>query len=339
MCSSDLNGKKWSPKNYDHRYAGKITLLSALTHSRNVPAVKLMDQIGPQVVITTALNMGLKGPLEPYLSTALGSGSSTPLEMASAYAVIANGGYRLPPYAISEIRDASGALLFVQRPRAVSVLRQSTAQTMAAMMSEVIKRGTASGAASRAGGLPFFAAGKTGTTRDYKDAWFIGWGGGLSCAVWVGNDNSIKMVGVTGGSVPANIWMRFMKAAVPLFAQGKTEGAVVNAPDIEKLAASLERPAQEEIKPETPEGETPPEETDAELPPVDSPAAETDARLTPETGTETPPAKVETETVTICAVSGKRATLYCPRQTTRIFPKGSAPKITCPLHPDPFAEH
>jgi membrane peptidoglycan carboxypeptidase len=264
--------------------------------------------------------------------------------MASAYAVIANGGYRLTPYAIAEIRDASGGLLFEQRPRAVSVLRQSTAQTVAAMMSEVIKRGTASGAASRAGGLPFFAAGKTGTTSDYKDAWFIGWGGGLSCAVWVGNDDARRMVRVTGGSVPASIWMRFMKAAVPLFAQGKTEGAVVNAPDIEKLAASLEKPQQK------PEAAKPDEETAAasadeaantELPPTESSEIPSNSDLTPETRTEVapaPPAKVETETVTICAVSGKRATLYCPKQVTRTFPKGSAPKSTCPLHPDPFAE-
>jgi penicillin-binding protein 1A len=339
------NGKTWSPRDYNYpHYAGKVTLLSALYNSLNIPAVKLMDLIGPNIVIATARNMGLKGKLDPYLSTALGSGSSTPLEMASAYAVIANGGYRLEPYAISEIRDASGGLLFEQRPRAVSALRPSTAQTMAAMMAEVIKRGTASGAARRAGGLPFFAAGKTGTTSDYEDAWFVGWGGGLSCAVWLGNDkDGIKMARVTGGGKPADIWMRFMKAAVPLFAQAQTEGAVIAAPDIEKLAATLEKSSQTKPASETPADKTtdtqatpdpegmPPVEASPELP-TPPPASNEKAEAAPAT------TKEETETVTICAVSGKRATVYCPKQITRTFPKGKAPKATCPLHPDPFAE-
>jgi len=213
------------------------------------------------------------------------------------------------------------------------------------MMSEVIKRGTASRAAGGVGGLPFFAAGKTGTTSEWEDAWFVGWGGGLSCAVWLGNDrDGIRMARVTGGDIPAGIWMRFMKAAVPLFAQGKTEGAIVSAPDIEKLAASLERPTKAEPETATPDGETPPAspETDMELPPVDSPESPSATGPTPETRTEAAPAspaRGETETVTICAVSGKRATLYCPKQITRTFPKGAAPKITCPLHPDPFTEH
>jgi membrane peptidoglycan carboxypeptidase len=216
---------------------------------------------------------------------------------------------------------------------------------MAMMMAKVLTNGTANSAYNSVGKLPFFAAGKTGTTSEWEDAWFVGWGGGLSCAVWLGNDrDGIRMVRVTGGSVPANIWMRFMKAAAPLFAQGKTEGAIVSAPDIEKLAASLERPTRAEPEAATPDGEASPAlpETDMELPPVDSPESPSATDPTPEARTEVAPAspaRGETETVTICAVSGKRATLYCPKQITRTFPKGSAPKITCPLHPDPFAEH
>jgi penicillin-binding protein 1A len=339
----DGKGGHWSPDDYDHSYRGKITLLQALYWSRNIPAVKLMDQVGVQAVITTARNMGMKGRLDPYLATALGSGSSTPLEMASAYAVIANGGYRLEPYAISEIRDASGGLLFEQRPRAESVLRQSTAQTMAAMMAEVIRRGTAAGAYSRAGGLPFFAAGKTGTTSEYRDAWFIGWGGGLSCAVWLGNDDQTKMYRMSGGGAPASIWMRFMKAAVPLLEKGR-EAAAVSAPDIEKIAATLEKQTKALPKAESPlpgEENSPQTDQNPELPPADTTGTPPDTTSPDARGeaAPTPSPRGETETVTICAVSGKLATLYCPKQISRTFPKGKAPKITCPLHPDPFAEH
>ncbi len=337
----DGQGGQYVPHNYDHTYMGEITLTKALALSRNVCAVKLIAQIGAIPVIRTAERMGIKGPLDPYLSLALGTCSTTPLDMASAFAVFANGGYRLEPYAIAKIEDAAGNVLVEHMPSPVKVMNPSTAATMTKMLAEVVVRGTASGARYRVGGLPFPAAGKTGTTSDHKDAWFVGWAEGMSCAVWVGNDKPIEMARVTGGSIPAPIWMKFMKAAVPIIAQGRTK-AFVRATEIDRLAASVEQPA-----PEPPPGS---ETDDGEYSEGDFEDESSEARLNrllrgedpslgeisiPPVGNES---SGETEIVGICAVTGKRATSYCPRMLLRTFSKGRAPISTCPLHRDPHKE-
>jgi len=350
-------GKPYTPHNYDHSFMGRITLTRALAFSRNVAAVRLIAQIGVGPVIEMAYRMGLRGPLDPYLSLALGTCSVTPLEMASSFAVLASGGYRTEPYAIAKIEDAAGKILYEHYPKSVKVLRRSTAETMSQMLAEVIRYGTASRAAQQVGGLPFFAAGKTGTTSDHKDAWFIGWGDGLACAVWVGNDRPIKMGRVTGGSVPAPIWMRFMKAALPVLSVGR-ERAVAHATELDRLAAAAEQPlpspspesasagegAQE---PESGSAGIPgggeslpqsapsfPQERAPTLPPVglEGPAALPESGATP--GSET--AQEDGEMVGICAVTGKRATPYCPRILLRSFSRGLAPTSSCPLHPIPI---
>lgn len=343
---------RYVPHNYDHSFWGNITLLRALAYSRNIPAVKLTAKVGVQNVINTAYAMGLHGPFDPYLSLALGSGGATPLEMASAFSVLANGGYRVEPYAISEIDDALGEKLDEFTPSPVRVLSPSTAQTMTEMLSEVIRHGTATGAAARAGGLPFPAAGKTGTTSDYKDAWFIGWAEGMACAVWVGNDRPTEMRGVTGAVVPAPIWMRFMKAAVPILAEDR-EKVFVQATELDRLAASLEqkrpkpKPADETPSPPPSQPETPPAEPGAPVP-GDEPNQLEPQPPEPGDTAELPPARNDSavrnglpdlvERVAVCAVTGKRASNYCPRVVLRTFTRGRAPTSTCPLHPDPYRE-
>ncbi len=335
VCYPDGKGGSWCPKNYGGGHKGRITLTTALALSINVAAVKLMAEVGVQPVIEMATRMGLPGPLDPYLPLALGSCSATPLEMASAFGVLASGGYRSEPYSVAKIEDAGGGVVYQHQTQRFRVLRESTAQTMNAMMEQVVKRGTAAGAYRSVGRLPFFAAGKTGTTSDYKDAWFIGWAEGLVCAVWVGNDTSIQMARVAGGTVPAPIWMRFIKEAVPIFAQGK-EKHFAGSAALERLAESAQQRAPARSAP--PSSAPPP-----------SPEAEGDSGESPPGGGALPPVQLEktppappvatqTEMVGVCAVTGQRATPYCPRILLRSFPAGQAPTATCHLHPDPYRE-
>lgn len=329
----DGKGGRWVPHNYEHDYLGPIPLWKALALSRNVATVRLMAQIGVEPIIQMAERMGLSGPFDPYLSLALGTCSSTPLEMASGYSVLASGGYRTEPYAIAKIEDAAGTVLDEYQPSPVRVLNPSTAETMTQMMSGVITRGTARGIAHL---LPFPAAGKTGTTSDHKDAWFIGWADGLVSAVWVGNDKPIKMGRVTGARVPAPIWARFMKVAVPVVMEGR-EKAFVKATEIDRIAQAEEQPP---LSLEETSGGKPASDN---LPVGDEPSEFNRGRNSPADEPLLPPVqpgarRQEIEMVGICAVTGKRATAYCPRVVLRSFPAGEAPTAACPLHPDPYKE-
>ncbi len=204
------DGVTWSPQNSDRTFKGNMSLRDALKWSRNVSAVKLMDKVGIDTVLDYALRMGIKEPLEPHLSMALGSGVVTPLEMASSYGVLAAGGLKYEPTAIKVIFDSSGNVIEDHRwPQAEEAIAESTAFTMTEMLRGVIDGGT--GYAANIG-RP--AAGKTGTTDEFRDAWFVGYTPQLSCAVWTGNDNNSKMNHVYGGDLPAPIWADFMKQAL-----------------------------------------------------------------------------------------------------------------------------
>jgi len=351
----DGRGGRWTPHNYNaHSYSGRITLRKALANSVNIAAVKLLDQTGIDKVIEMAQRMGLRGRLDRYLPLALGTCSSTPLEMAAAYSVLGSGGYRTEPYAITRIENASGEVLFEARPNPTQVLSGSTAATMTDMLAGVITGGTASSAWRSVGKLPFPAAGKTGTTSDNKDAWFVGWAEGLSCAIWVGNDTPVDMGGkATGGVIPAPIWMKFMKAAAPIFAASK-DRAIQHAADTEKdmdrLALRSEEPVRRralvEANAEQPRavdanktaedlGQAVGEDPDKNIP-ADTTTAEDANKNKPDEVGQIPPE--ELEMVGVCAVTGKRATYYCPRIVLKPFRKGHAPTATCSLHPDPYAE-
>ncbi len=205
------DGTRWSPMDDDFRFLGPITLRYALAQSRNVVAVKLAQQIGVDRVIEYAHRMGIKETLEPNLSLALGSSVISPLEQASGYSTLANQGIHIEPTAIRVVTDPIGTTLLDNRfPQETEVVSAGTAYIMTSMLEGVINEGT--GYPNAQIGRP--AAGKTGTTSDFRDAWFVGYTPDLVTAVWLGNDNYARMNESYGGNVPARTWARFMKAAL-----------------------------------------------------------------------------------------------------------------------------
>ena len=217
--------KDWTPKNYDKKFSGIVTVRRALERSINVPAAKLLNELGPGQVIETARSMGIGSPLQPHLSLALGSADVTPLEMATAVTTLANGGLRVQPLSILRVTDTRGKVLEEHRPVRAVGLTPEVAYIVTDMLKGVVERGTGTAAAI---GRP--AAGKTGTTDDYRNAWFIGYTRQLTTAVWVGNDDNAPMRRVVGGMVPAQIWAAFMRPAMaplPALDWAPPEGVVV----------------------------------------------------------------------------------------------------------------
>ncbi|MBI2247902.1 MAG: PBP1A family penicillin-binding protein [Armatimonadetes bacterium] len=198
----------WQPKNYDEKFRGPVSMRYALEHSINIPAIKTLAELGPAQVIPYAKRMGITSPLEPNLSLALGTNDVTPLELASAYGTLAALGVRAEPIAIKTVLDRSGQVLEEREPRQELALSAEIAYVMTDLLKGVMTRGTGQGAAI---GRP--AAGKTGTTDDYRNAWFIGYTPQLVTAVWVGNDDNSPMNEVVGATVPARVWAAFMKVA------------------------------------------------------------------------------------------------------------------------------
>lgn len=202
----------WSPHNYGNKYRGRIPLYKALMVSSNVCAVKLIEYVGVRPVIQVARVMGITTPLQYDYTIGLGSNGVKLFEITRAYGVYASGGYKVEPYAIERIESSRGKVLYsAPRTRVEKVLETDIAATMTAMLKTVVKHGT--GMAANIG-KP--CAGKTGTTDDYKDAWFVGYTPSIATGVWVGNDDNSRMGGLTGGTVPAIIWKNvMMKATEP----------------------------------------------------------------------------------------------------------------------------
>lgn len=203
---------KYKPTNFKNEYYGQVPLEFALARSLNTVAVQLAYNVGAGTVVDLAHRMGVKADLHRDLSVALGSSGVPPLEMATVYASIARGGYVVVPYGITRIKDTDGRLVYERAPFA-SERRIASEQSIANliyMMEGVVQVGTGQGAA-----LPGYRiAGKTGTSQDFRDAWFIGFSGNLICAVWVGNDDNSPMKAVTGGALPTQIWKDTMQAAL-----------------------------------------------------------------------------------------------------------------------------
>jgi penicillin-binding protein 1A len=199
----------YTPLNYDKKFEGPVTLRHALEESRNVPAVRVMDQVGPAHVIQYARRLGLQSPIPPYLAVALGAAEATLVEMTSAYSVFPNQGVRMRPYAITKVTDRAGNVLEENRPEPKDAIRADTAFVMTNLLRGVVVRGTAAKAAS----LNWPLGGKTGTTDDYTDAWFIGFDPDITIGVWVGLDQK-KPIGqnMTGAEAALPIWMDIMKA-------------------------------------------------------------------------------------------------------------------------------
>jgi penicillin-binding protein 1A len=200
----------WTPENYGHGYAGAVTLASALARSLNTVAVRLTLEVGPASVAEFARRLGLSDiPTNPGPSIALGAYEVTPLEMATGYQVFQNGGGRTQPYLVTEIRSTRGDVIWTHVTSAPTpVLDPLYATRMVDMLKGVISGGTGTAANI---GRP--AAGKTGTSQDWRDAWFVGFTPDILTAVWVGNDNGAPMAKITGGELPAEIWHRFMLVA------------------------------------------------------------------------------------------------------------------------------
>ncbi len=205
-----ING--WTPHNYTNKYLGPLTLQQALAQSINTVAARLADEVGRQNVANTAHRLGIVSPINTDPAMALGTTQVSPLEMAQAYAPFSNGGDKASAYGIERIRTADGKVLYEHHPDPrASVIGNPALDEMNQMLRTVITAGTG----TRAAISGYDLAGKTGTTSDYKDAWFMGYTGGFVTAVWVGKDNNTPMRKVTGGGAPAEIWRGFMAAALP----------------------------------------------------------------------------------------------------------------------------
>ncbi len=204
----------WSPKNSDGQFKGVITMRTALQGSRNVPAVKILDAVGVDNVISLAYQMGIRAEIPPNLSIALGAVEATPLEMAEFYSVIVNGGRRVPPTAIKMIKNSTGKVLEDHRATVGrTVLSPQSASALVSMLQDVVRGGT--GTNAKVPDWPI--AGKTGTTDSSVDAWFCGFSPYYTCTVWVGNDNNSPMYQSFGGDLPARIFRLVMGYAL----QGK----------------------------------------------------------------------------------------------------------------------
>jgi penicillin-binding protein 1A len=205
------NGRVWSPQNYEEKFFGPTSLRSALTHSRNVVTVKLAERIGIKYLINYLPRFGLPGPLPRNLSIALGTTEVTPLELADAFCAFANNGMRPLPVFITQITDQQGQVLEETSTALAPAIPATTAYQITSMLQDVVERGTG----KRAGGLDQATAGKTGTTNDLDDAWFVGYTPQLLASVWIGFDNK-RPIGPkeTGGKVAAPIWKAFMEKAL-----------------------------------------------------------------------------------------------------------------------------
>jgi penicillin-binding protein 1A len=229
-------GQDYSPKNYDGKFEGRITLRRALADSRNVPAVRLLERVGVERTITTARRFGIQSPLPPYLPLALGAADLTLMEHVSAFTVFPDDGIHIEPSLIRRVTTYDGALLEEHKPQVTDAISPQVARGMVAMLEEVVQFGT--GVRAKEIGRP--SAGKTGTTNDFTDAWYIGFTPSVTAGVWVGNDDKRLSLGKkeTGARAALPIWIEFMKGAMA----GKPVEDFPNVVPLEKLA--LQSPVQ-----------------------------------------------------------------------------------------------
>ena len=235
FSAAQTGGESWEPKNYDGKYEGPISLRRAVAQSKNMVAIRVLDDIGPKFAQQWATRFGFSASRQPpYLTLALGAGTVTPLEMATAYSVFANGGFRLQPYLISKITDAQGRLLVQTRPQqagdeTLRVISPRNAYVMDSLLQEVTRSGTAARAQATLMRPDLY--GKTGTTNDFLDAWFCGFQPSLVGIAWVGYDTPKKLGGKeTGGALALPIWIRYMQTAlqgVAVASYAQPEGIVV----------------------------------------------------------------------------------------------------------------
>ena len=232
----DIRG--WKPTDFEGHFKGEIPLIEAFADSSNSVSAQLTAEVGPKEVARTARRLGIASPLAEVSSLALGTSGVTPLELTGAYAPFANGGNGTAPFGVLNIHTRSGRVLYARKPSgAGAVMSANDDMQMTRLMTEVTATGT--GKAARLEDRP--TAGKTGTTQDFHDAWFVGFTADLVCGVWVGNDNNMPMVKATGGTLPAHIFHAFMSDA--------EQGLPVRPLTGTTLMASAEPPAADQPAP------------------------------------------------------------------------------------------
>jgi len=210
IAVGQLSGEDWTPQNYDMKFMGEMPMRKALYLSRNLAAIRTGMEVGPQAVISMARKFGIKTPIPPYPSIFIGSADVYPVEMIGAYSVFANLGLRTTPHAILRVEDAAGNTIWEPKPKREPVLSPEEAWLMVSMMKDVVVRGTAARNVSGAG-FRVPAGGKTGTTNDGNDVWFIGYTADLVAGVWMGFDNPKKIkANAQGGDLAAPAWTAFM---------------------------------------------------------------------------------------------------------------------------------
>lgn len=290
-------GKRWTPRNYDGRYHGHPTMEKAIAFSYNMAAIHTAQSVGIKNVIKYARLMGIHSPLEPYLPTAIGGIPGVhPIEMCSAYCTFANDGAHVPPIAITRIANSRGETQEDFASEAQQVISKEINSMMDRMFRAVVSYGYGRGASS----VPD-ARGKTGTTNDDRDVWFIGYvPKKITCAVWVGNDNNSSMRNASGAALCVPVWREFMQKAVPI--QNEVKAKAENA--------------QQNPKPDG--------QTDAKPAADQSPYAP-QPDVTATDGTEMVKCRV-------CSQSGMLATSTCPHWRTRRFASGTEPTGYCTVH-------
>jgi penicillin-binding protein 1A len=237
-----LDLKGWKPENYSREYFGPVTLTQALAHSLNTVAVRVGLEVGPKNVVRTAHRLGIASKLDPNPSIALGTSEVSMLELVGAYAPFANGGLSVSPHVVTRIKTLEGKLLYLrQADQAAQVIEPRNVAMMNQMMQETLISGTAKKAE-----IPgWVAAGKTGTSQDFRDAWFVGYTARLVTGVWLGNDDNSPTKKATGGGLPVDVWTRFMRSAhqgVPVAALPNSQGSGL-LPTLAQIGAQITAPS------------------------------------------------------------------------------------------------
>lgn len=350
---SGVRGKYWRPQNADGKFRGSVSVSRALASSINIPAVRAAQRVGADKVVEFArTRFGIESPLDPVLPIALGASAVRPLELAKAYSVFALGGNRIEPFMLRRVVDRNGVALLEQQGQvAPNVLSKQSAEWMDAILRQAVVNGTGKAAAR----IPN-ARGKTGTTSDYRDAWFVGYTDEYLAVVWVASEyynpqtqrwEYRPMRRVFGGTVCARIWADLMEQVNAIEKRLQARGGRPSAPVAEPPPApEPEPPAVEDPaiapppEPPTQGNPEPPATSGVSAAPTSAPAAPRDIDATPsladaasrDATPPAPPATPEVVSVPICADSGLLATDYCPEVVMKRFEKGKEPKRRCTKH-------
>src|SRR5712664_626029 len=235
-----LDVRGWKPENYTHQYFGSVTLTQALAMSLNTVAVRLGLEVGAKNVVRTAHRLGISSKLDANASIALGTSDVSLTELVGAYAPFANGGQGVAPHVVTKIRTAEGKVLYT---RPADQLGQVIDPRNVAMMNTMMQETLLSGTARKAEIPGWMAAGKTGTSQDFRDAWFIGYTANLVTGVWLGNDDNSPTRKATGGGLPVEVWTRFMRSAhqgVPVAALPNSQMSAL--PNLAQIASQIIAP-------------------------------------------------------------------------------------------------